>query len=149
MDLHTFPWFEVAAITLLIFVSAFFSGSETALTAASRARLHQHSRRGNRRADMVSDLKDHSEQLIGAILIGEGDLGQELGFPRQYEHPALLDAMAQIVDICKRHDTIVGHPHATPKNMQRVIDDGYRFLMAAPERSYADLELGLSLTGRK
>ena len=70
MDLHTFPWFEVAAITLLIFVSAFFSGSETALTAASRARLHQHSRRGNRRADMVSDLKDHSEQLIGAILIG-------------------------------------------------------------------------------
>jgi 4-hydroxy-2-oxoheptanedioate aldolase len=23
---------------------------------------------------------------IGAILIGEGDLGQELGYPRQYEH---------------------------------------------------------------
>lgn len=86
---------------------------------------------------------------IGAVLIGEGDLGQELGFPRQYEHPALLDAMAQIVDICKRHDTIVGHPHATSKNMQRVIDDGYRFLMAAPERTYTDLELGLSLTGRK
>ena len=28
---------------------------------------------------------------IGAILIGEGDLGQELGYPRQYEHPELLE----------------------------------------------------------
>jgi 4-hydroxy-2-oxoheptanedioate aldolase len=25
---------------------------------------------------------------VGAILIGEGDLGQELGIPRQYEHPS-------------------------------------------------------------
>ena len=30
---------------------------------------------------------------IGAILIGEGDLGQELGIPRQYEHPELLEQM--------------------------------------------------------
>ncbi len=29
---------------------------------------------------------------IGAILIGEGDLGQELGYPRQYEHPEALGA---------------------------------------------------------
>ncbi len=28
---------------------------------------------------------------IGAILIGEGDLGQELGYPRQYEHPEVLE----------------------------------------------------------
>jgi 4-hydroxy-2-oxoheptanedioate aldolase len=86
---------------------------------------------------------------IGAVLIGEGDLGQELGFPRQYEHPALLDAMAQIVSICKEHNVIAGHPHATSKNMQRLIDEGYRFLMAAPARTYDDLELGLELTGRK
>ena len=85
---------------------------------------------------------------IGAVLIGEGDLGQELGFPRQYEHPALLEAMAQIVSICKEHNVIVGHPHATSKNMQRLIDEGYRFLMAAPARTYDDLEVGLELTGR-
>jgi 4-hydroxy-2-oxoheptanedioate aldolase len=85
---------------------------------------------------------------IGAVLIGEGDLGQELGFPRQYEHPALLDAMAQIVSICKEHNVIAGHPHATSKNMQRLIDEGYRFLMAAPARTYDDLEVGLKLTGR-
>ena len=34
---------------------------------------------------------------IGCILIGEGDLSQELGVPRQYEHPAVLDAIAQVV----------------------------------------------------
>jgi 4-hydroxy-2-oxoheptanedioate aldolase len=38
---------------------------------------------------------------IGAVLIGEGDLSQELGYPRQYEHKVVLDAMAQIVSTCK------------------------------------------------
>src|SRR5207253_3044865 len=33
---------------------------------------------------------------IGAILIGEGDLSQELGLPRQYEHPVVLDWMAKV-----------------------------------------------------
>jgi 4-hydroxy-2-oxoheptanedioate aldolase len=38
---------------------------------------------------------------VGAVLIGEGDLSQELGYPRQYEHKVVLDAMAQIVSTCK------------------------------------------------
>jgi 4-hydroxy-2-oxoheptanedioate aldolase len=38
---------------------------------------------------------------IGAVLIGEGDLSQELGYPRQYEHPVVLEAMAEIVNTCK------------------------------------------------
>ena len=98
----------------------------------------------------IENLPDMLKEVpgIGAVLIGEGDLGQELGFPRQYEHPALLDAMAQVVDICKRHDVIVGHPHATRKNAQGLLDQGYRFLMAAPERTYTDLDHGLKLTGR-
>ena len=98
----------------------------------------------------IANLPDMLKNVpgIGAVLIGEGDLGQELGFPRQYEHPALLEAMAEIVAICTEHDTIVGHPHATQKNMQDLIDQGYRFLMAAPARTYGDLEKGLELTGR-
>src|ERR1700726_5363086 len=35
---------------------------------------------------------------IGAILIGEGDLSQELGYPRQYEHPEVLKGMARVVE---------------------------------------------------
>ena len=59
---------------------------------------------------------------IGAILIGEGDLGQELGFPRQYDHPELLKWMARVVETCKKHNVVVGHPHvesATPSASSR------------------------------
>lgn len=58
------------AILLLIIMSGFFSGSETALTAASRARMHQLEKNGDRRAGMVTDLIEHREQLIGTLLIG-------------------------------------------------------------------------------
>lgn len=85
---------------------------------------------------------------IGAVLIGEGDLGQELGHPRQYEHPALLDAIARIVDVCKRHEVVVGHPHAGAGNMRGLLDQGFRFLMASPRPSYEDLDKGLELAGR-
>ncbi|MEK9596008.1 MAG: HlyC/CorC family transporter [Rhodospirillaceae bacterium] len=58
------------AIIVLLILSAFFSGSETALTAASRARLHQLAKAGNRRAESVEALRDNPSSLIGAILIG-------------------------------------------------------------------------------
>ena len=73
---------------------------------------------------------------IGFILIGEGDLSQELGFPRQYEHPDVLDAMRQIVETCRKHNVVVGNPHVTAKNHERLVQEGYRFLMSAPVRSY-------------
>ena len=85
---------------------------------------------------------------IGAVLIGEGDLGQELGFPRQYDHPDLLDAMAQIVSICKRHNVVVGHPHVEASNAERIIGEGYRMLGCDAKRSYASLEKAQALAGR-
>lgn len=57
-------------IAFLLVLSAFFSGSETALTAASRPVMHQLERSGNRRARIVNRLFDHKERLIGAILLG-------------------------------------------------------------------------------
>jgi Mg2+/Co2+ transporter CorB len=57
-------------IAFLLVLSAFFSGSETALTAASRPVMHQLERSGNRRAGIVNRLFDHKERLIGAILLG-------------------------------------------------------------------------------
>jgi 4-hydroxy-2-oxoheptanedioate aldolase len=41
-----------------------------------------------------------------------------------------------------------GHPHVDAKNADHVIADGYRFLMAAPVRSFAGLEACRKLTGR-
>jgi 4-hydroxy-2-oxoheptanedioate aldolase len=85
---------------------------------------------------------------IGAILIGEGDLSQELGYPRQYEHKVVLEWMKRVVDTCKAANVPVGHPHVDAGNVERILAEGYRFLMAAPVRSYAALEKGLKLAGR-
>jgi len=60
----------LAAIGMLLVLSAFFSGSETALTAASRARIHQLETEGDRRARIVGYLLIEKERLIGAILLG-------------------------------------------------------------------------------
>lgn len=85
---------------------------------------------------------------IGAVLIGEGDLSQELGYPRQYEHPVVLDHMRKIVETAKDNNVVVGHPHVDSKNVERVLSEGYRFLMAAPERTFNALNKGRELAGR-
>ena len=66
------PLMETAFIVILImmFLSAFFSGSETALTAANRSRIHHLEIDGNRRAHLVASLMEDREHLIGAILLG-------------------------------------------------------------------------------
>ena len=85
---------------------------------------------------------------IGAILIGEGDLSQELGLPRQYEHPVVLEAMAEVVKVCKEHDVPVGHPHVNASNAERILGEGYRLLMSAPVRTTPGLDKALELSGR-
>jgi 4-hydroxy-2-oxoheptanedioate aldolase len=85
---------------------------------------------------------------IGVVLIGEGDLSQNLGYPRQYDHPAVVEAMTAIRRICSEHGVVCGHPHVEPQNAQRVVDEGYTFLMAAPARTFAGLETCRKITGR-
>ena len=58
------------AILVLICFSAFFSGSETALTSASRGKLRVHADRGDRRADKALRITDNLERLIGVVLLG-------------------------------------------------------------------------------
>jgi 4-hydroxy-2-oxoheptanedioate aldolase len=85
---------------------------------------------------------------IGVVLIGEGDLSQNLGFPRQYDHPAVAEAMTAIRRICKEQGVTCGHPHVEPQNAQRVVDEGYTFLMAAPARTFGGLDACRKITGR-
>jgi 4-hydroxy-2-oxoheptanedioate aldolase len=85
---------------------------------------------------------------VGVVLIGEGDLSQELGCPRQYDHPKVVEAMATILKTCKEHGIPCGHPHVDTRNVERLIQEGYRFLMPAPVRSFAALEQGRKLAGR-
>ena len=59
----------IIILCLLVF-SGFFSSSETALTAASRARMHTAEKDGDKRASIVSRLLNMRERLLGGILLG-------------------------------------------------------------------------------
>jgi 4-hydroxy-2-oxoheptanedioate aldolase len=84
---------------------------------------------------------------IGFVLIGEGDLSQELGLARQYEHPEVLAAMGQIVATCHTHNVKVGNPHVTATNYERLLKEGYSFLMSAPQRSYGVIGKARDMAG--
>lgn len=60
----------LGGILVLLVLSAFFSGSETAITAASRARMHALEKDGDTAAGLVNRLVSAPGRLIGAILIG-------------------------------------------------------------------------------
>lgn len=60
----------ICGIAVLLVISGFFSGSETALTAVSRARVHSQAKTGLKRAITVEKLTDNRERLIGALLLG-------------------------------------------------------------------------------
>ncbi len=59
----------VVTLVLMLF-SMFFAGAETAMTAASRARLHQLEKDGELRARHVNWLLAHREQMVGSMLLG-------------------------------------------------------------------------------
>jgi Mg2+/Co2+ transporter CorB len=62
--------FSIAAILLLMVLSALTSGTETAVTGASRERIQHLASEGERRAIMVKALLEKRESMIGALLIG-------------------------------------------------------------------------------
>ena len=65
-----YPIYAGLAILLLLILSFFFSGSETALTATSRSRMHQQAKQGDKNAGTVLKLLERKDRLIGAILLG-------------------------------------------------------------------------------
>ncbi len=67
-DVHF--WLTAGAILILLLLSALFSGSETALTAASRAKLRARADAGVARAARALRLTEDSERLIGSVLLG-------------------------------------------------------------------------------
>ena len=68
--MDTLLLFSFAPIAILLGLGAFFSGSETALTAVSRGRMHQLEKDGSRAARDVNHLVVDRERLIGALLLG-------------------------------------------------------------------------------
>ncbi|MFQ5582230.1 MAG: HlyC/CorC family transporter [Mariprofundaceae bacterium] len=60
----------VGILFFLLLASAFFSGSETALTRARRVRLRALSEKGSRGAKRADRLLQHPERMLSAILLG-------------------------------------------------------------------------------
>src|SRR5215831_11824582 len=62
-----YDWLTLVAVVICLLLSFFFAGSETALTAASRASMHRMEKQGNARAALVNRLVDARERMIGAL----------------------------------------------------------------------------------
>ncbi len=63
-------WISTGAIFLLLILSGFFSGSETALTAASRGKLRSKADKGDKSAERALLITEDNERLIGSVLLG-------------------------------------------------------------------------------
>ena len=66
----TNDWISLGVVLVCLLLSAFFAGSETALTASSRASMARLEKQGNRGAVLVNRLLEQRERLIGALLLG-------------------------------------------------------------------------------
>src|SRR5947207_1433746 len=101
-------------------------------------------------ARAINNLRDILREVkgIGVVLIGEGDLSQDLGYPRQYEHPTVAAAIGEILQICKDAGVVCGHPHVDASNVERILDIGFRWLMASPEPTFNALQLGRQASQR-
>ncbi|WP_299674961.1 HlyC/CorC family transporter [uncultured Roseobacter sp.] len=63
-------WFSAGVIIFLLVLSGFFSGSETALTAASRGKLRAQADKGSKGAQRALRITEDNERLIGSVLLG-------------------------------------------------------------------------------
>jgi Mg2+/Co2+ transporter CorB len=63
-------WITCGVILLLLVLSGFFSGSETALTAASRGKLRAQADKGSVGAQRALRITEDNERLIGSVLLG-------------------------------------------------------------------------------
>lgn len=63
-------WISTSIILLLLVLSGFFSGSETALTAASRGKLRAQADKGSTGAQRALRITEDNERLIGSVLLG-------------------------------------------------------------------------------
>jgi 4-hydroxy-2-oxoheptanedioate aldolase len=99
----------------------------------------------------IKNLPKILEQVpgIGVVLLGEGDLSQDMGYPRQYDHPEVAAAIDEMLAVCKQYNVPCGHPHVDSSNVETVLAKGFRWLMPAPTQSFGALEKGLKACGRR
>ncbi len=70
-----FTILSISIIAIMIFISAFFSGSEMALVSIDRALIVDKARKGDKRAKVLENLLKKPDDVISAIVIGNNGIG--------------------------------------------------------------------------
>lgn len=70
IDFHLPLYVAGPAVLTCLLLGAYFSAAETAVTGASRARMHRLAQQGNRRAALVNRLLDRKDETVSAVLLG-------------------------------------------------------------------------------
>ena len=138
----------IAVILLLILASAFFSSAETALTAASDARMRQLAGKGNRKAKLVERLRDDREGLIGSILIGNNAVNVIASALATSVFISLLDESGVLWATVTMTVILVVFAEVVPKTYALNNSDKYALLIAPPVRAVVIILSPLSIALR-
>jgi len=122
--------YTILAVFGLLFISAFFSGSETALTATSRARMHSREQNGEKRARTVIHLTDDPERLIGGILLGNNLVNILATSLMATAFLALFDEGGQYIATIVMTALVVVFAEVMPKTVAISIPDKFAMIVA-------------------
>jgi len=138
----------IGVILLLILASAFFSSAETALTAASDARMRQLAGKGNRRAELVERLRDDREGLIGSILIGNNAVNVIASALATSVFISVLDDSGVLWATVTMTVVLVVFAEVVPKTYALNNSDKYALVIAPPVRAVVIILSPLSIALR-
>ena len=127
-------WLVAGAIFALLLISAFFSGSETALTATSRARMHKLESDGNKRARSVNRLIRERERMLGAILLGNNLVNNSAAVLSGALLGALFGEAGLIYATIAMTALIVVFSEVTPKTLAIARPDAFAMFVAPAMR---------------
>src|SRR5258708_5893964 len=65
---------------------------------------------------------------VDVAWIGHYDLTVSMGFPAQFDHPRLLEAMDRLVTVCKKHSVAPGFLPPTQESAAHWISKGFRMI---------------------
>ena len=142
-----------AIIVFLLFASAFFSSSETALTATSEARMRTLSRQGNKNARIVEKLLSNRDHLLSSLLIGNNivnvaatSMATSLAITALHEGAVIIASMAMTI-------ILVIFAEVIPKTYAFHNADRLALIVAMPVRAIiytlTPLSLGLSYIAKQ
>lgn len=127
------------AVAILLVISAFFSGSETALTVVSRGRMHQLEIDGSRAAGCVNRLVENRERLIGALLLGNTFINILASSLMTAALEAELGKRAVAITTAIMTVVILVFAEVMPKTLAIARTDRFALFVARPLRAIVDV----------